>query len=118
MVQRFLWQGTSIEDYKAGSLVGYGQDKAHFDFMFVMKGQITCKLDRLQMDSTHGSRNSSTFVTFGQGEYIDIKTITSKRLKKLSAEVWKDGELNPNLDMPPLAENSRNTAMNSVALSN
>ena len=86
MVQRFLWQVTSIEDYKAGSLIGYGQDKAHFDFMFVMKGQITCKLDRLQMEGAqaHRGRNTSTFVTFSQGEYIDIKTISQKRLKKLS----------------------------------
>ena len=113
VVMRFLWQVTTVEDYKPGSLVSYGYDKAHFDFIFIVKGLITCKLDQLRFESDLKSQKTSTYVPILKDEYLDIKTVTEKRLKHLRGKVWKDYENHATLRMQ-IEDNLREESVESL----
>ena len=79
---KYLWEVSSIEEYRTGTLIEMGKSRQEFDFIFVVKGYLRFKLDNLSLDGVDCSIKS-TFVSVQEGEYIDLRTITDKYLKNL-----------------------------------
>lgn len=84
IVIRCLFYGTSHEEYRTKGLINNGVGPTDFDFLYVIKGSMKFKLDQVKIDGID-CQIRSMFLTFVQGEYADLKTITDKRLKSLKA---------------------------------
>ena len=50
IVSRFLWHSTSREEYRTRTLIANGKIKTDFDFLYVMKGTMSFKLDQVKLD--------------------------------------------------------------------
>ena len=72
----------TIEEYQNGALINNGKTEKDFDFIYVLRGCMTFKLDSCSLDGENCS-TKSTFITFHKNEYADGKTITDKWLKNL-----------------------------------
>ena len=82
IVLKLLWKSASTEEYRSRALVDNGRAQSEFDFLYVLKGSLQIKLDKVVMDGAD-HRIQSTFVEFMQGEFVDSKTITDRRIKPL-----------------------------------
>lgn len=77
---KIIWKSATIEEYKPGQLINNGKAQSDTDLLYVLEGSIVYRLEKT--DLTTLSR--ALFVEFSKSEYIDMKTLSSKRIKTLA----------------------------------
>ena len=77
---KIIWKSATIEEYKPGQLINNGKAQSDTDLLYVLEGSIVYRLEKT--DVTTLSR--ALFVEFSKSEYVDMKTLSSKRIKTLA----------------------------------
>ena len=74
-----IWKWASIEEYKPGQLISNGKQASDTDLLYVLEGSIVYRLEKTEVKSF----SKTMWIEFNKYEYVDSKTVSSKRMKKL-----------------------------------
>ena len=79
---RYLLTKCRVEEYGLTTSIEYGANPKEIDFIYVLRGEMIFQLDQCKLEGSEIHKNSA-IIKFVRGEWIDIKTITEKYLKRL-----------------------------------